>query len=76
MLTLGRNTKQSVKVVQKIVKTAVIANVAFWCSRITEVMATPSTDSITTLYTDMPERDVKLLIRLNMGDLFIFQPAI
>lgn len=53
-LTFGTKTKHSITVVQKTMKKAVIANVAFCACSIISAAGTPTTLKMTTLYTDIP----------------------
>lgn len=53
-LTFGTKTKHSITVVQKTIKKAVIANVAFCACSIISAAGTPTTLKMTTLYTDIP----------------------
>ena len=54
LLTLGTNTRQRVRVVQKMIKTEMRMKKMFLWSFRTAVMATPRTHMIMTLYTDIP----------------------
>ena len=52
--TFGTKTRQSVPVVQKMMKTEMRTKEALGCSLSTAEMATPSTHMMVTLYTDIP----------------------
>ena len=52
--TFGTNTRHSVPVVQKMMKTEMRTKEALGCSLRTAEMATPRTHMIVTLYTDIP----------------------